>query len=54
MLSKGKCVYADKIDKIASFYDEIGREMPEKYLIPSDILKLNCDDASNWNAGSYS
>lgn len=44
MLSKGRCVYADKLDCIPSFYDEIGRDLPEKYLLPGDLLKA----ASEW------
>lgn len=44
MLSKGRCIYSDKLDCIPSFYDEIGRALPEKYLLPGDLLKA----ASEW------
>lgn len=44
MLCKGKCVFSDKLDNIPSFYNEIGREFPEKYLLPGDLLKA----ASEW------
>jgi len=44
MLCKGKCVFSDKLDCIPSFYDEIGRAFPEKYLLPADLLKA----ASEW------
>ncbi len=44
MLSKGKCVFSDKLDCIPSFYDDIGRAVPEKYLLPGDLLKA----ASEW------
>ena len=50
LLSKGKCVYADKIMHISTFYDDIGRSMPEKYLIPNDMLNA----ASKWNEYKYS
>ena len=49
LLSKGECVYADKLDNIPSFYDEIGRNMPEKHLIPNDIVNA----ASNWEENKY-
>jgi len=49
LLSKGKCVYADKLDQIPSFYDEIGRSMPEKHLVPNDIINA----ASNWEDNKY-
>jgi len=45
LLSKGKCVYSDKLDSIQSFYNRVGRSMPEKYLLPNDILNI----ASNWD-----
>lgn len=44
MLCKGKCVFSDKLDCIPSFYDEIGRALPEKCLLPGDLLKA----ASEW------
>ena len=49
LLSKGKCVYADKLDQMQSFYDRVGRSMPEKYLIPNDMLNI----ASNWDEYKY-
>jgi len=39
MVCKGKCVFSDKLDRIPSFYDGIGRAVPEKYLLPGDLLK---------------
>jgi len=48
LLSKGRCVYADKIGKIPSFYEKIGRAMPENYLVPNDIL----DAAENLNTST--
>lgn len=50
MLSKGKCIYADKLDNITTFYDEIGRSLPDKHLIPNDMLNA----ASNWTKNGYS
>ena len=44
MVYRGKCVFSDKLDRIPSFYDEIGRDIPEKYLLPGDLLKA----ASEW------
>ena len=32
-------MFFDLIDTIPSFYDDIGRGMHEKHLIPSDILR---------------
>lgn len=39
LLHQGKCAFCDVVDRIPSFYDNIGRSMPEKYLIPSDIVR---------------
>ena len=50
LLSKGKCVYSGKVDKIPSFYNQIGRSLPEeKYLIPNDLLSA----ASRWDENKY-
>ena len=39
LLQKGNCVFSDLTDRIPSFYNDIGRCMPEKHLIPNDILR---------------
>lgn len=44
LLTKGKCVFADRISEISSWYDQLGQTMPDKYLIPGSILKI----ASEW------
>ena len=50
LLSKGKCIYANEVVKISSFYDEIGRTEPdEKYLVPNDILQA----AAKWDKNEY-
>ena len=38
LLLEGKCVYADELNAIPSFYDAIGRRLPQNCLIPNDIL----------------
>lgn len=50
LLSRGKCVYADNLDNIPSFYEDISRSMPEsRYQLPNDILNA----ASNWKEKGY-
>jgi len=49
LLSEGKCVFADKLSKIPSFYDDIGRGMPEKHLLANDMLSV----ASKWDKNEY-
>lgn len=50
LISKGTCIYANEVDKISSFYDEIGRTEPdEKYLVPSDVLQA----AAKWDENEY-
>jgi ABC-type multidrug transport system ATPase subunit len=39
LLQNGKCVYNGLISGISSFYDNIGRSMPEIHLIPDDIIR---------------
>lgn len=48
LLQKGKCVFSDSIDRLPSLYEDIGRDMPAKYLIPNDILLATSKlDSSN-------
>mmetsp|Transcript_3698 Transcript_3698/g.6058 ORF Transcript_3698/g.6058 Transcript_3698/m.6058 type:complete len:752 (+) Transcript_3698:180-2435(+) len=50
LLSKGKCIYANEVDKISLFYDEIGRTEPdERHLVPSDVLQA----AAKWDENEY-
>ena len=49
LLSSGKCVYADELDQIPSFYANVGRSLPEKHRIPTDMLKA----ASNWTENEH-
>jgi len=45
LLSKGKCIFANRTSDLSSFYDRLGQSMPENYLIPGSILKI----ASEWD-----
>ena len=45
LLHKGKCVFSDLVHQIPSFYKDIDRVMPEKHLIPNDIIRAaSCSD----------
>lgn len=44
LLAHGKLIFANRFSELPSFYECLGQNMPENYLIPAGILKI----ASEW------